>query len=241
MGDAKPIKQVPYRVNPEQRAVLSREITAMLELGLIKEDHSPWSSPVVLVKKPDGSSRVCVDYRKINQLIAPDSYPLPRLEDCIESVGRAKFISKFDLLKGFFQIPLTPRAQQIAAFVALGKVYVPLVMPFGLSTAPTAFQSLMNKVLSHIPGVSVYNDDIVVYSDTWSQHISQLGAVFQALANANLVLNLSKSDFGHAEVAYLGHVVGRGELAPIRSKVSAIRDLPPPANRRALRRFLGMI
>ena len=126
-------------------------------------------------------------------------------------------------------------------FVALGKVYVPLVMQFGLSTAPTAFQSLMNKVLSHIPGVSVYIDDIVVYSDTWSQHISQLHAVFRALADANLVLNLSKSDFGHAEVTYLGHVVGRGVLAPIRSKVSAIQDLPPPANRRALRRFLGMI
>lgn len=241
VGEAKPIKQVPYRVNPEQRAVLSREISAMQELGLIKEDHSPWSSPVVLVKKPDGSSRVCVDYRKVNQLIAPDSYPLPRLEDCIESVGRAKFISKFDLLKGFFQIPLTPRAQQIAAIVALGKVYVPLVMPFGLSTAPTAFQSLMNKVLSHVPGVAVYIDDIVVFSDTWSQHVSQLDSVFQALAEANLVLNLFKSDFGHAEVTYLGHVVGRGELAPIRSKVSAICNLPPPANRRALRRFLGMI
>lgn len=241
VGDAKPIKQVPYRVNPEQRAVLSREIASMLDMGLIKEDHSPWSSPVVLVKKPDGSSRVCVDYRRVNKLVAPDSYPLPRLEDCIEAVGRAKYISKFDLLKGFFQIPLTTRAQQIAAFVALGKVYVPLVMPFGLSTAPTAFQALMNKVLSHIPGVTVYIDDIVVYSDTWSQHVSQLDAVFRALAEANLVLNLSKSDFGHAEVTYLGHVVGRGVLAPIRSKVLAIQDLPPPTNRRALRRFLGMI
>ena len=241
VGDAKPIKQTPYRVNPEQRDVLSREIAAMLDMGLIREDHSPWSSPVILVKKPDGSSRVCVDYRKVNSLIVQDSYPLPRLEDCIEAVGRANYISKLDLLKGFFQIPLTTRAQQIAAFVALGKVYVPLVMPFGLCTAPSAFQSLMNKVLSNIPGVAVYIDDIIVFSDTWSQHVAQLDSIFHALAEANLVLNLSKSDIGHAQVTYLGHVVGRGEVAPIRSKVLAIQDLPPPTNRRALRRFLGMI
>lgn len=241
VGDARPIKQPQYRVNPERRAVMRREIEYMLELGLIREGVSEWSSPCILVPKPDGSSRFCIDYRKVNRVVKKDSYPLPRIDDCIEAVGQAKYISKVDLLKGFWQIGLTPRAQQIGAFVCLGRTYLPLVLPFGLSTAPTAFQSLMNLVVKDIPNTIVYIDDILVYSDDWQEHLTQLERLFQALAEANLVINLGKCDFGHAQVTYLGHVVGCGVVAPVESKINSILNLPAPNNKRALRRFLGMI
>lgn len=241
VGDTRPIKQPQYRVNPERRALLRREIESMLEMGLIREGVSDWSSPCILVPKPDGSSRFCIDYRKVNKVVKKDSYPLPRIDDCIEAVGQAKFITKIDLLKGFWQIGLTPRAQQIGAFVCLGRTYLPLVLPFGLSTAPTAFQSLMNLVVKDVPNTIVYIDDILVYSDDWQEHLTQLERLFQALTEANLVINLGKCDFGHAQVTYLGHVVGCGVMAPVEAKINSILSLPPPSNKKALRRFLGMI
>ena len=241
VGEATPIKQAPYRIHPDKKVDLEKEIKYMLDLGLIKKGSSSWASPCMLVPKPDGSSRFVIDYRKVNALVKKDAYPLPRIEDCIESIGQAKFISKLDLLKGFWQIGLSPQAQEIGAFVALGQTYLPLVMPFGLSTAPTAFQALMNEVVRQIPGTTVYIDDILVYSDIWEDHVDRLGKLFSALSEAGLVINLRKSDFGHAQVTYLGFRVGQGLLAPLDSKIQCIVKLPAPTNRRAVRRFLGMI
>ena len=241
VGDATPVKQAPYRIHPDRRADFQRELQSMLDLGLIKKGNSSWASPCMLVPKPDGTSRFVIDYRKVNALLKKDAYPLPRIEDCIESIGQAKFISKFDLLKGFWQIELTPRAREIGAFVALGQTYLPQVMPFGLSTAPTAFQALMNEVVRHIPGTTVYIDDIIVYSDTWEDHVERLDQLLYALSDAGLVVNLKKCDFGHAQVIYLGFHVGCGLLAPLDSKIKCITDFPAPSNRRAVRRFLGMI
>ncbi len=115
--DARPIKQHAYRVNPVKRSVMRQEVDYLLENGLAKSSCSPWSSPCILVPKPDGSFRFCTDFRKVNAVTVPDSYPLPRMEDCVDNVGFAQFVSKLDMLKGYWQVPLTSKASEIAAFV----------------------------------------------------------------------------------------------------------------------------
>ena len=241
IGDAKPIKQSPYRVHPRQVPLVKGEIDTMLKLGIIRPGKSEWSSPVVLVPKSDGTHRFCIDFRRVNKVIKKDAYPLPRIDECIEKIGSSKFISKLDLLKGFWQIGLTAKAQEICSFSTLGQTYLPLVLPFGLSNSPSSFQRLMNQIREGIPNVAVYLDDVVVFSDTWEEHIEQLHCLFDALNRANLVLNLRKCVFAKAQVQYLGHVVGLGELSPPTAKVEAIEQMPAPRTKKQVRRFLGTI
>ncbi|XP_066982785.1 uncharacterized protein [Macrobrachium rosenbergii] len=172
--------------------------------------QSPWSSPVVLVKKPDGEFRMCFDYRRVNEVTKPDSYPLPRIEDCIDRMGKSKYISKFDLLKGYWQVPLSKRARALSAFVTPQGLFQCRVMPFGMKNAAATFQRLMNTLVYGLEGCVVYIDDIVIYSDDWDTHLKRIKALFEVLKKAGLVVNLKKSEFAKAKVVYLGHVVGDG-------------------------------
>lgn len=212
----------------------------MLENELIECSHSEWSSPCLLVPKPNGSYRFCTDYRKVNSVTKTDSYPIPRMEDCIDKIGSAQYVSKFDLLKGFWQVPLTHRAVEVSAFVTPEGLYQYKVMPFGMKNASSTFQRLMNTVIFELEGCDVYIDDLVVYSDTWKQHITRLRALFERLTKANLTINLVKSEFVKAQVTYLGHVVGHGVVKPVQAKVEAVLNFPAPQNRRELMRYLGM-
>ncbi|XP_076031946.1 uncharacterized protein LOC143019850 [Oratosquilla oratoria] len=241
VGDAKPIKQAQYRVNPQRAAIIRKEIDYMLAHGLITPAQSEWSSPVILVPKADGTQRFCVDFRRVNTVTKRDSYPLPRLEECIDRVGGAHFITKLDLLRGYWQEPMTPRAQSVSCFAALGKSYQCKVMPFGMTNAPATFQRLMNKITEDIPGCVTYLDDVVVYSDTWHDHLDRLTLLFDKLVSANLVLNLTKCEFVQAKVHYLGYVIGQGELAPPQAKVEAILRIPVPQTKKEIRSFVGTI
>ena len=182
----------------------------MLENGIAVPSISAWSSLCLLATKSDGSDRFCTDYRKVNGVTKPDCYPLPRIDDCVDNVGCAKYVTKLDLLKGYWQVPLTPRAQVISAFVTPDAFLEYTVMPFGVRNAPATFQRLVNTVLSGLSGCEAYFDDIVVYSKTWEEHIQQLRVVFGRLSEANLTLNLANCEFGQATVTYLGKIVGRG-------------------------------
>lgn len=241
VGDAKPIKQRFYRVSPEKRKFLDSEIEYMLKNDIAEPSSSSWASPCLLVPKSDNTPRFCSDFRKVNGVTKPDSYPLPRMDDCIDQVGAAKFISKFDLLKGYWQVPLSQRAREIAAFITPTGLYSYSVMPFGLRNAPATFQRLMNKVVGNLEGCAVYLDDVVVYSDTWSCHMERVQALFDRLAEARLTVNLAKCEFARATVTYLGHQVGRGEVRPLRAKVQAIDQYPPPATKKELMSFLGLV
>ncbi|XP_041484226.1 uncharacterized protein LOC121430866 [Lytechinus variegatus] len=240
VGDVDPIKQHPYRLNPTKRDQVRAEVQMMLNNDIIEPSKSSWSSPIVLVPKPDGSQRFCIDYRKVNNVTKTDCYPLPRLEDCIDRVGNAKCVSKIDLLKGYWQVPLTDRAKEISAFATPDGFYQCKVMPFGLKNAPATFQRLMNEVTRGIENCVVYIDDIIIFSDTWESHLSQLRNLFERLVKANLVLNIQKSEFMKARVTYLGHIVGHGVVAPRDAKVEAILAFPRPTGRREILRFLGM-
>ena len=240
VGNSLPIKQHAYRVNPDKRLRLQKQVNYMLENGIAVPSTSAWSSPCLLAGKTDGSDRFCTDYRKVNGVTKPDCFPLPRIDDCVDKVGCAKYVTKLDLLKGYWQVPLTSRAQAISAFVTPDAFLEYTVMPFGVRNAPATFQRLVNTVLSGLSGCEAYLDDIVVYSATWDEHVQQLQAVFGRLSEANLTLNLAKCEFGQATVTYLGKVVGRGQVKPVHSKVEAILSFPPPVTRRGLMRFLGM-
>ncbi|KAK7909313.1 hypothetical protein WMY93_013997 [Mugilogobius chulae] len=240
VGDNAPIKQHPYRVNPEKRQRLQSQVDYMLSHGIAEPSLSPWSSPCLLAIKSDGSDRFCTDFRKVNGVTKPDSHPLPRMEDCVDRVGSAVFVSKLDLLKGYWQVPLTPRAKEICAFATSDAFLQYTVMPFGVRNAPATFQRLVNRVLRGVPGCEAYLDDIVIHSKTWDEHISQLREVFRRLDNANLTINLAKCEIGKATVVYLGKIVGGGMVKPVQAKIEAIAAFPVPVTRRELQRFLGM-
>ncbi|KAL6480112.1 hypothetical protein MHYP_G00111450 [Metynnis hypsauchen] len=235
-----PIKQHPYRVNPHKRSLLIKETDYMLKNNLAIRSSSSWCSPCLLVPKPDGTYRFCTDYRKVNAVTVPDSFPLPRMEDCVDHVGSAKFVSKLDLLKGYWQVHLTARAAEISAFATPDNFLQYTVMAFGLRNAPATFQRLMNLVLKGVSNCEAYLDDLVVYSDTWEKHMQILEIVFSRLHDASLVLNLEKCDFGKSTISYLGKLVGHGQVCPLDAKVLAINAFPPPRSKRELKRFLGM-
>uniref|UniRef100_A0A669BX09 Gypsy retrotransposon integrase-like protein 1 n=1 Tax=Oreochromis niloticus TaxID=8128 RepID=A0A669BX09_ORENI len=234
------IKQHAYRVNPVKRAIMQKEVDYLLEHCLAIPSASAWSLPCVLVPKSDNTPRFCNDYRKVNTVTKPDSFPLPRMEDCIDRVGSAAFVTKLDLLKGYWQVPLTPRASEISAFVTPDHFLQYTVMPFGLRNAPATFQRLMAKVLVGVNNCDAYLDDVVIYSSTWSDHLQTLSLVFSCFQKSSLTLNLAKCEFGRATVTYLGKQVGQGQVWPVTAKIQAIVEFPVPQMRRALRRFLGM-
>ncbi len=240
VGDHPPVKQNAYRVNPVKRELMEKETQYLVENGLAVPSCSPWCSPCLLVPKPDGTSRFCTDYRKVNKLTKSDSYPLPRMEDCIDRIGNAKFVTKLDLLKGYWQVPLTERASEISAFATPDAFLQYKVLAFGLKNAPATFQRLMNQVLAKVKNCEAYLDDVVCYSDTWSSHLQTLEEVFSRFQAINLTLNLAKCEFCHATVKYLGKEVGHGTVRPLEAKVQAIVEFPVPKSKRDLRRLLGM-
>lgn len=235
-----PVKQRAYRVNPNRAKQIEEELAYMLEHKMIEPCQSEWSSPITIVEKSGRSIRLCIDFRVLNKASKNDSYPLPRVDECVDNVGNAKYITKLDLLKGFWQVPLSKRAQDLCCFVTLGKSYKCLVMPFGLKNASATFQRLMNKVTADLQGCFSYIDDLVVYSDTWEEHLIRLEALLMALREANLVVKVSKCEFIHAQVSYLGYVVGHGIVAPPDAKVEALCRMPTPKSRKEVRRLLGM-
>ena len=240
VGESSPIKQHPYRAGPAKQAHLNEELKYMKENGIIEESESEWSSPCILVPKPDCSFRFCTDFRKVNSVTKSDTYPLPRVDDCIDHVGKAKFVSTFDLLKGYWQVPLTPRAKEVSAFVTPQGLYQYKVLPFGLKNAPASFQRLMNNVLKGMTNVEVYIDDIIVYNDTWKEHMESVRALFNRLSEAKLTVNLAKSQLGKAKVKFLGHIIGQGVVEPAKAKVEAVINFPKPTTKKEVMRFLGI-
>jgi len=238
--DVKPIKQNPYRVNPIKAQTIKREIDDMIQMGIIKESTSNWASPIILVDKPDGSVRFVADYRKLNAVSDIDAFPLPRVDDLIERIGKAKFITKIDISKAFWQIPLSTESQAISSFITPFGLYQFLVMPFGLASAGCTFQRLMQKVLEGLQVFAwAYLDDIVIFSDTWEKHLKHIRQVLERIRMAGLTTKKAKCEFANALVTYLGHVVGNNSISPTKAKVKNILDFPKPQDKKQLRQFLG--
>ena len=219
-----------------------KELQEMLKDGIIEESTSDWASPIVVVRKKDGSNRLCIDYRKLNALTKFDAYPMPRIDEMLDNIGRSKYLTTLDLAKGYWQIPMEETDKEKTAFTSPLGLFQFTTMPFGLSGAPATFQRLMDKVLRGTSGFAgVYLDDIIVYGNTWSEHLKNLEIVLQKVQEAGLTLKLKKCNFGVSECTYLGHRIGRGGVLPENSKVKAIQGMPIPRTKKQVRSFLGMV
>ncbi|XP_048339157.1 uncharacterized protein LOC125425633 [Sphaerodactylus townsendi] len=240
-GTHGPIQCPPYRVNGRVLADVRREVEEMLGLGVIQPSLSPWAAPVVLVAKPDGSIRFCVDYRKLNSITKPDAYPMPRIDTLLDMLGSARVISTVDLCKGYWQMELEPEARAKSAFITPDGLYEFTVLPFGLRNAPASFQRLVNNLLNGMSEFAVaYIDDIAIFSKDLDSHLEHLARVLGAIQGAGLTIKLNKCQFGMSEVVYLGHRVGSGNITPMWDKVEAIRNWKAPRTKRQVRAFLGM-
>jgi transposase InsO family protein len=243
-GDAVPLKQAPYRHSPANEAVIQKEVDNLLTHGLIVPSFSPWGSPVLLVKKKDGSQRMCIDYRKLNALTKKDAYPLPLIEDCLERCKDAKFMTIIDLADAYHHIPMEPASEAATAFVVKNGLYHWKVMPFGATGCPGAFQRYVDKVLRGLVGdcCTAYFDDIVVYNDgPFEQHVKDLERVLVRLREHHLRAKLKKCHFGYDEIVFVGHLVKNGTIRPDPSKVDAIKQIPIPADVTQLKSFLGLV
>ena len=240
----RPIKQHPYKVGPAKAAQMDKEVQYMYQNGFIEPSNSPWCSPCHLVPKPDGSNRFVTDFRKVNDVTRKDSYPLPRVDLLIDEVGNAKYVTKLDLMKGYWQIPLTERAKDISAFSTGSPnsgLWRYLVCPFGMCNSGQTFQRFMDTVIRGLHNTAVYVDDIIVYNESWEEHVRDVVKLFERLRCHKLTVNLAKSEFAKAQVQYLGFVVGQGRILPSTAKVQAILQLSPPTNRKGVQRIIGLI
>src|SRR5438132_11464378 len=181
----------------------------MLEMGIIKESSSPWSWPVLLVPKKNSKNRMCVDYRKLNAVTERDNYPLPLINEVLETFGNAKYFSTIDLASGYWQIAMRESDKKKTAFITKYGTYEFNVMPFGLCNAPATFQRLMNQIYKGIAYkyVVVYLDDTNVFSQRFEDHIQHLKEVFTRIRKAGLKLNLEKCTFWMKQLLFLGHII----------------------------------
>lgn len=238
---AKPVKCSPYRLNPEKVKYLKHEIATLLRDNLIEETESSYASNVVLVPKPDKTLRLCTDYRKLNAITVPDPFPLPRIEDLIDRVGQAKYLTKIDMTRGYWQVSLDAESVPLSAFVTPFGHFAWRVMPFGLRNAPATFSRLVNKLLKNMDDyAAAYLDDILIFSNSWKEHLDHIRKVFQRIKDAGLTLNSGKCVFGVAEVDYLGHHIGLGKVQPRENKVIALLNYSRPTNKKQLQAFLGL-
>ena len=241
IGDATPIRQAPYRIPLSQRQLVKDELDKMLKMGVIRPSTSPWASPVVIVPKKDGGVCFCVDYRKLNRVAKFDAYPMPRIDDVIEKVGKARYISTLDLARGYWQIPMSESSMEKTAFATPFGLYEFVVMPFGLHSAPATFMRMMNHLLSGYKSfVDPYFDDVPVFSEDWEDHLVHLRKVFTCLKDANLSLKSSKCRFGYTQTQHLGHVIGEGKILPDPKKVEAVKNYKKPESKSEVRAFLGL-
>ncbi len=235
------VRQRPYRLPEARRQAVEGEVQEMLRLGVIEPSRSPWCSPIVMVPKPDGTLRFCNDFRRVNEVSEFDGYPMPRVDELLDRLGRARFISTLDLTKGYWQVPLTDRAKPKTAFSTPRGHWQYRVLPFGLHGAPATFQRMMDILLRpHQEYAAAYIDDVVIHSETWEDHLERLRRVLGELRRAGLTANPRKCHLALPETRYLGYLVGRGLVRPQEDKVAAIHEASRPVTKKQVRAFLGL-
>lgn len=238
-----PIKQRYYPVSPYLQVQIDKQLENLLADDVIEKSTSPWSSPVVMVRKKDMSYRFCVDYRKLNKVTKRDAYPLPYISATLDKLRDAKFLSSMDIKSAYFQVPLSKESRPLTAFTIPNRgLFQFKRLPMGLANSPATFQRLIDRVLGPDlePHVFVYLDDIIIVTQTFEKHIEVLREVFRRLKLANLTVAKEKCYFCRDELRYLGYVVDRNGLHVDPEKVSAILNIAPPSNVSEVRRFIGM-
>jgi len=241
--DSKPACSTPYSYAPKVLEDLRKFLDKLLEQGMISPGEGPWAAPVVMVRKPCGSWRMCIDYRRLNELTVKDKFPLPRIQDLHHSLRGSSWFSSMDAMSGFYQIIMDPRDRAKTGFITKFGLFQWNVMPMGLANAPSAFQRFMQQVLSNKGGLHrfsmVYVDDIIVHSTTFEGHLAHLRAVLTKLRKHNVALKATKCFFGFRELKFLGFVANGGGIRADPEKVKALQEFKPPRTLKELQRFLG--
>lgn len=239
--DATPIRQPYRRIPPSEYEVVKEHINQLLGAQVIRESSSPFASPIVLVKKKDGSLRLCVDYRQLNSRTRKDAFPLPRIEESLDALTGARWFSTIDLASGYNQVPVAEADRPKTAFCTPFGLFEWNRMPFGLCNAPSTFQRLMQRIFGdqQCQSLLLYLDDIVVFSSSFQQHLERLEVVLQRLQKEGLKAKLSKCSFFQQEVVYLGHVISANGVSTDPGKVEVVANWQPPTTILELRSFLG--
>ena len=229
------------RLPPDRLAAVKKVFQELEELGICQKASSPWSSPLHVVVKKDGSLRPCGDYRRLNMVTEPDHYPLPNMADITSFLHGSKIFSTLDLLKGYYQVPMNPEDVPKTAITTPFGTFTFNFSCFGLRNAGATFQRMMDDLLGDLPFCVAYIDDILIFSASPAEHLSHLRAVLDRLQTAGLVLRHDKCVFGAKEVDFLGHRISSKGVLPLPSKVSAVASFPVPSSVKSLQQFVGMV
>ncbi|XP_076451106.1 uncharacterized protein LOC143286993 [Babylonia areolata] len=242
LEDITPVRVRQYPLPHSQYDVIREEVQSMLKMGVIEPATSPYSAPIVLVKKKDGKVRFCVDFRRLNRVLRFDAEPLPDVNQIFAKLSHAKYFSKLDLAKGYWQIPMKESDRPKTAFTTPQGQFQWLVMPFGLKTAGAIFSRIMRRVLGPLQLDDAHNfmDDLLLATGTWNRHTEVLQQILCRLQEVQLSARPTKCQLGCPEISFLGHHLQGGQLHPEQDKVAKIREAHPPATKKELRAFLGL-
>jgi len=222
------------------------ELSEMVRLGIVEPSNSPYSSPLLMVKKKDGTYRPVVDYRSLNRITVFDSQPgasfsrEPNAEDIFARLSGARFFSKLDFCKGYWQIPMAEADRAKTAFLTPFGIYQFRRMPFGLQNAGATYGRMMRRVLDGLTSTNNFADDVITFSSDWNDQLDELKELFEHVKRAGLTVKPSQCYFGYANVEFLGHKVGDGKLEMLEDKVEQVASAPPPNTKKQQRSFLGL-
>jgi hypothetical protein len=220
--------------------MINEEVQRLLEANIIRVSESPWSAPVVPIKKPDGSTRMCVDYRKLNKVTDKSNFPIPRQDDIFDRLSKSKIFSTFDLKSGFHQMPMDKESISKTAFSTTDGHYEFLRMPMGVANGPAEFSKAMQAKFGNEPNVEVYIDDLVVHSNSFTEHLIHLKRIFSILSKNNLKINRKKCTWAKSEIKLLGHIISDKSIKMDIAKIEKVKNWKIPTKVVHIQQFIGL-